>query len=141
MKVAVLGCGSVGSQVVRLLLEQADDLEARVGASVELAGVAVRRPDLQRDAYVPAGLLTTDAAGLVASGVDLVIEVIGGGGTAYAASTVLTITMRTSALVVAAGASPGLQLNVTATSGGFADIAGNAWDLNGSDDVILGAPD
>ena len=43
MKVAVLGCGSVGSQVVRLLLEQADDLAARVGAPVELAGIAVRR--------------------------------------------------------------------------------------------------
>ena len=32
MKVAVLGCGSVGSQVVRLLGEQADDLAARIGA-------------------------------------------------------------------------------------------------------------
>jgi hypothetical protein len=63
------------------------------------------------------------------------------GGTAYPANTVITITMRTAALVVVAGASPGLQLNVTATSGSFADIAGNAWDLNGSDDVILGAPD
>ena len=34
MKVAVLGCGSVGSQVVRLLVEQADDLGARIGARV-----------------------------------------------------------------------------------------------------------
>ena len=63
------------------------------------------------------------------------------GGTAYPANTVLTIVMRTAPVVAAAGASPGLQLNVTATSGSFADIAGNAWDLNGSDDVILGAPD
>jgi homoserine dehydrogenase len=78
LKVALLGCGSVGSQVVRLLTEQADDLEARVGARLELVGVAVRRPDLQRDASIPAGLLTTDAAGLVASGVDVVVEVIGG---------------------------------------------------------------
>ena len=79
MKVAVLGCGSVGSQVVRLLLEQADDLEARVGASVELAGVAVRRIDAPREVDVPDGLLTTDAAGLVArADIDLVVEVIGG---------------------------------------------------------------
>ena len=35
---------SVGSQVVRLLREQADDLAARVGAPLELAGIAVRRP-------------------------------------------------------------------------------------------------
>ncbi len=78
LKVAVLGCGSVGSQVVRLLGEQADDLAARVGAPVELVGVAVRRLDAQREIDVPADLLTTDAAGLVASGVDVVVEVIGG---------------------------------------------------------------
>ena len=79
MKVAVLGCGSVGSQVVRLLVQQADDLGARIGARVELAGVAVRRIDAPREVDVPDGLLTTDAAGLVArDDVDLVIEVIGG---------------------------------------------------------------
>src|SRR6187431_1291847 len=79
MKVAVLGCGSVGSQVVRLLVEQADDLGARIGARIELAGVAVRRIDAPREVDVPDGLLTTDAAGLVArDDVDLVIEVIGG---------------------------------------------------------------
>jgi homoserine dehydrogenase len=79
MKVAVLGCGSVGSQVVRLLLEQADDLEARVGAHIELAGVAVRRVDAPREVEVPDGLLTADSAGLVArDDVDLVIETIGG---------------------------------------------------------------
>ncbi|MFD1249458.1 homoserine dehydrogenase [Nocardioides ginsengisoli] len=79
LKVAVLGCGSVGSQVVRLLGEQADDLAARVGARVELVGVAVRRLDAPREVDVPADLLTTDAAALVArEDVDVVIEVIGG---------------------------------------------------------------
>ncbi|WP_370247851.1 homoserine dehydrogenase [Nocardioides sp.] len=79
VKVAVLGCGSVGSQVVRLLLEQSADLAARVGAPVELVGVAVRRLDSPREVEVPAGLLTTDAAGLVArEDVDVVVEVIGG---------------------------------------------------------------
>ena len=79
LKVAVLGSGSVGSQVVRLLEEQAGDLTARVGAPVELVGVAVRRLDAPRDVEVPDGLLTSDAAGLVARGdIDLVVEVIGG---------------------------------------------------------------
>ena len=79
LKVALLGCGSVGSQVVRLLTEQSDDLAARVGARVELVGVAVRRLDAPREVEVPADLLTTDATGLVArDDVDLVIEVIGG---------------------------------------------------------------
>ncbi len=79
VKVAVLGCGSVGSQVVRLLQEQAGDLEARIGQPVELVGVAVRRLDAPREVEVPEGLLTTDAAGLVArEDVDVVVEVIGG---------------------------------------------------------------
>jgi homoserine dehydrogenase len=79
LNVAVLGCGSVGSQVVRLLTEQAGDLKARVGAPVQLVGVAVRRIDAPREVEVPDGLLTTDAAGLVArDDVDVVVEVIGG---------------------------------------------------------------
>jgi homoserine dehydrogenase len=79
LNVAVLGCGSVGSQVVRLLTEQAGDLTARVGAPVQLVGVAVRRIDAPREVDVPEGLLTTDAAGLVArDDVDVVVEVIGG---------------------------------------------------------------
>ncbi|ABL81257.1 MULTISPECIES: homoserine dehydrogenase [unclassified Nocardioides] len=79
LRVAVLGCGSVGSQVVRLLEEQAHDLAARVGARVELAGVAVRRPEAPREVEVPTELITTDATALVTrEDVDLVVEVIGG---------------------------------------------------------------
>ncbi|MGY1787629.1 homoserine dehydrogenase [Geodermatophilus sp. SYSU D00698] len=77
LKVALLGCGTVGSAVLRLVDEQAADLTARVGRPVQVAGVAVRRPDRHPD--VPAGLLTTDALGLVTrDDVDLVVEVIGG---------------------------------------------------------------
>ncbi|MGB3437309.1 MAG: homoserine dehydrogenase [Actinophytocola sp.] len=76
IRVAMLGCGTVGSQVMRILHEQGDDLAARIGAPVELTGVAVRRPNRHPD--VPAQLLTTDAEALVASDVDVVIEVIGG---------------------------------------------------------------
>ena len=64
LKVALLGCGVVGSEVVRLLDDQADDLAARIGAPLELAGIAVRRPARHTD--VPADLLTTDAAALIA---------------------------------------------------------------------------
>ncbi|GAA4206891.1 homoserine dehydrogenase [Microbispora amethystogenes] len=77
--VALLGCGVVGSQVVRLLGEQADDLAARVGAPLRLAGVAVRRLGRKRDAEVDPALLTTDAEALVTrDDVDIVVEVIGG---------------------------------------------------------------
>ncbi|MGI9156374.1 MAG: homoserine dehydrogenase [Marmoricola sp.] len=79
LRVALLGCGVVGSQVARLLLEHADDLTARVGAPIELAGVAVRRPELVRGSDVPRELFTTDALGLVSrDDIDLVVEVIGG---------------------------------------------------------------
>ncbi|MBO3744586.1 homoserine dehydrogenase [Streptosporangiaceae bacterium NEAU-GS5] len=74
---ALLGCGVVGSQVARLLHEQAGDLAARVGAPLELAGIAVRRPGRARD--VDPALLTTDAMALVTrDDVDIVVEVIGG---------------------------------------------------------------
>ena len=77
LRVALLGCGVVGSQVVRLLHEQAGDLTARVGVPFELVGVAVRRPNRHPD--IPAELITTDAAALVSRpDVDLVVEVIGG---------------------------------------------------------------
>ncbi|WP_263972373.1 homoserine dehydrogenase [Spongiactinospora rosea] len=79
LKVALLGCGVVGSQVVRLMREQSGDLAARIGAPLELAGVAVRRLGRKRDADVEQGLLTTDAEALVSrDDVDIVIEVIGG---------------------------------------------------------------
>jgi homoserine dehydrogenase len=79
LRLALLGCGSVGSQVVRLLRDQQRDLAARVGAPLELVGVAVRRPEHPREVEVPADLLTTDAEALVArEDVDLVVEVIGG---------------------------------------------------------------
>jgi homoserine dehydrogenase len=77
LKVALLGCGTVGSAVLRLIDEQSEDLAARIGRRVEVAGIAVRRPAHHAD--VPAHLLTTDAEALVTrEDVDLVVEVIGG---------------------------------------------------------------
>lgn len=77
--VALLGCGVVGSSVVRLVQEQSADLAHRVGTPVEIAGIAVRRLGLRRDVEVDPDLLTTDAAGLVTrDDVDIVVEVIGG---------------------------------------------------------------
>ncbi|MGW0732860.1 homoserine dehydrogenase [Streptomyces sp. NPDC002851] len=78
LKVALLGCGVVGSEVARIMTTHADDLAARIGAPVELAGVAVRRPDRVRAGISPE-LITTDATALVKRGdLDVVVEVIGG---------------------------------------------------------------
>jgi homoserine dehydrogenase len=78
LRVALLGCGVVGSQVARLLREQADDLAVRTGARIEVAGIAVRRLSHPRPG-IDQALLTTDAMGLaIRPDVDIVIEVIGG---------------------------------------------------------------
>ncbi|MGW1215681.1 homoserine dehydrogenase [Streptomyces sp. NPDC002499] len=78
LKVALLGCGVVGSEVARIMTTHADDLAQRIGAPLELAGVAVRRPSKVRDGIDPS-LVTTDATALVKRGdIDVVVEVIGG---------------------------------------------------------------
>ena len=78
LRVALLGCGVVGSEVARLIIEQAEDLRARVGRPLELVGIAVRRYGRDRPGIDPE-LFTTDAEALVTrEDVDLVIEVIGG---------------------------------------------------------------
>jgi homoserine dehydrogenase len=79
LKVAMLGCGVVGSQVYRLLTEQSADLQQRAGAPLQVVGVAVREPDRPRDVAVDPDLLTTDALDLVTRpDIDIVIELIGG---------------------------------------------------------------
>jgi len=80
LKLAMLGCGVVGSEVVRLLANHEADLAARAGRPIELAGIAVRRPQRSRgDLPVDPALFTDDAAGLVSRGdIDIVVEVIGG---------------------------------------------------------------
>lgn len=75
--VALIGGGTVGTQVARLLTETADDLRARVGAPVQLTGVAVRNIGRDRPGIDP-GLLTDDSMALASSGADIVVEVMGG---------------------------------------------------------------
>ncbi|SDX65074.1 homoserine dehydrogenase [Modestobacter sp. DSM 44400] len=118
LRVALLGCGTVGSAVLRLLTDQGADLAARIGRPIEVAGVAVRRPD--RHPGVPAGLLTTDAHALVARpDVDLVVEVIGG---IEPARTLLLAAMAAGKSVVSANkallADEGVALHAAAAAAG-----------------------
>jgi homoserine dehydrogenase len=118
LRIALLGCGVVGTEVVRLLREQATDLAARVGRPLELAGVAVRRPNRHPD--VPAHLLTTDAAALVErDDIDVVIEVIGG---IEPVRTLLLTALKSGKSVVSANkallAEDGAQLHDAATAAG-----------------------
>jgi homoserine dehydrogenase len=74
--VAVLGLGNVGSQVVRIIEDSAEDLTARIGAPLVLRGVGVRR--VADDRGVPIDMLTSDIEELVSrDDVDVVVEVMG----------------------------------------------------------------
>ncbi|MCL4413384.1 MAG: homoserine dehydrogenase [Actinobacteria bacterium] len=76
--VGVLGCGNVGSALVRNLIEDAEGIAGRCGMRLEVAGVAVADPSKDRPG-VPRSLLTSDAKSLVAdASVDVVVELIGG---------------------------------------------------------------
>lgn len=78
LRVGLLGCGVVGSQVARLLTASGDDLRARVGRPIELVGIGVRDLTKPRPSLDPA-LFTDDPASLVSRGdLDVVIEVMGG---------------------------------------------------------------
>jgi homoserine dehydrogenase len=77
LRVALLGCGNVGSQVARILLDDAANLAARTGAALELTGIAVRNLDAARSVDLPRELFTTDAEALVENA-DIVIELMGG---------------------------------------------------------------
>ncbi|MDM4720543.1 homoserine dehydrogenase [Micromonospora sp. WMMA1363] len=80
MRLALLGCGTVGGEVLRLLHEQSADLAARIGAPLEIAGIAVRRIGRDRgDLPVDPALFTTDPLALIKrDDVDVVVEVVGG---------------------------------------------------------------
>lgn len=77
VKIGLLGCGTVGSQVVRIIEEQAEELAARAGVRLEICGIAVRDTAKNRGGEIPAHLLTTDMNAVI-DGADLVIELMGG---------------------------------------------------------------
>jgi homoserine dehydrogenase len=79
LRVAVLGAGTVGREVVRGLVARGSELTPGDGASLELAGIAVRDLARARAAGLPAELLTDGPAHLVADpAIDVVVELMGG---------------------------------------------------------------
>ena len=79
VRIGILGCGHVGSALVRLVHDHADVIEARAGVPLEVARVAVANLAKARDLPLPARCFTDDAAAVVGDpDVDIVVEVIGG---------------------------------------------------------------
>src|SRR6185437_278823 len=79
VRVGLLGCGNVGAALAEILLTRSEDVAARTGIRLELVAIAVANLDRSRPSAIPADLIGTDAAELVARpDVDVVVEVIGG---------------------------------------------------------------
>jgi homoserine dehydrogenase len=88
--IALIGCGTVGSGVARLLLEHPQRLTARAGRPLELRRVVVRDLHRPRPVELPAGVLTTDLDAVLRDpAVHVAAEVVGGVG--WARETVLRL--------------------------------------------------
>jgi len=83
INIAILGCGTVGTGVARLLLDNADILKNRVGCDLNLKYVADIDTETDRGIAFAPGVMIPDAAKAIADPeVDIVVETIGGEGVA-----------------------------------------------------------
>ena len=79
LRVGLLGCGTVGSAVLRLLGEQREDITRRAGFQVDVTRVAVRDPHRDRGIALDPSVITDDPNVVVKDpDVDVVCEMIGG---------------------------------------------------------------
>jgi homoserine dehydrogenase len=79
LQVGLLGCGTVGAALVRLVEQQNDAIESRTGLRLRVARVAVRNASKDRGVDLPADIFTNDADAVVTDpSVDVVVEVMGG---------------------------------------------------------------
>ncbi len=79
VRIGLLGCGTVGGGVVRLLHANAASFAARVGAPLQVARVLVRSRDKQRVPELDRALVTTNADEILDdSSIDVFVEVMGG---------------------------------------------------------------
>ena len=79
LQVGLIGLGTVGSGVAKLLIEQADRVARRSGREVRLRRVVVRDVNKQRDVDVPSSILTDDVGQVIDDEqVDLAVQLIGG---------------------------------------------------------------
>src|SRR5262245_9120919 len=77
--VGLLGLGNVGSGVVKLLSDNAEAIEARLGARVSVRKIVVREAEKRRLVEVDSRLLSTRAREAIDDpSIEIVVELIGG---------------------------------------------------------------
>jgi len=77
--IALIGCGTVGGGVAKLLLEQSHRLTERAGRTLELRKVVVRDLGKPRAVPLPTNLITTDVRSVLDDpGVQVGVELAGG---------------------------------------------------------------
>jgi homoserine dehydrogenase len=88
LKIALIGCGTVGTGVARILQEQANSLRLRCGRPLELSRVVVRDVKKSRK-YLPDKIPVSDSIDDVVGdeSIDLAVQLIGGTSTALDYST------------------------------------------------------
>ncbi|WP_028988369.1 homoserine dehydrogenase [Thermicanus aegyptius] len=79
VKIGLMGLGTVGTGVVRLLRAHEAELMAQTGMRLEIARILVKHPEKERSIYVPPHLLTADPEELLEDeSIHVIVEVIGG---------------------------------------------------------------
>jgi homoserine dehydrogenase len=79
LRVGLLGCGTVGTAVARLLHEHREDIARRTGCRLEVSKVAVRDPSKRRDVPLHPSAFTADPMEVIDDpDVDIVCELMGG---------------------------------------------------------------
>ncbi len=79
LSIGLLGLGTVGSGVVKLLERNQAAIRRRLGRGLRVTAVAVRNPGRKREVALERARLTTDAKSLIVDpAIDIVVELIGG---------------------------------------------------------------
>ncbi|MEW6423325.1 MAG: homoserine dehydrogenase [Bacillota bacterium] len=79
IKIGLLGLGTVGKGVYRILAGNAENISRKTGARLEVVRILVRTPEKDRGLALNPGLLTTDYREIVEDPeIEIVVELMGG---------------------------------------------------------------
>ncbi len=84
LNVAIIGMGTVGSGVAKILLTRAEQMTRRAGRPIHLKRAVVRDLSKKRELDLPAGMLTDDIDSVINDdSIDIVLQLVGGIDPAY----------------------------------------------------------